>query len=526
MPATPTRVVEGRVSDLPEGLEASRLARRSTTPRRRPRRPTRWSRRPPRDAPAADAAETRPRPAATAAADAADAADAAGRGRDHRLTPRRRPPSRHVPAILRAVPDRLPAPGPSFLREQPVRIGDRTLPGRDEPAVRGARRLVAGRSSGSPTSDGVVSFRDVAPAAGPPPDPPLGAPRAGGQRRPVRAHPRGRRAAPDAPRAGRPAGRPDATVAQPRWRSARPSGSSLRGPPRCARTACRDGPGRASSEPSKGSTGLNGRARVDSRSNARPVRRFHGGAPPSRGARARPGSRRRRPTHADAASRDDDGRRRRRPRSDRRATMTRPTGDDRRPTTADDGDDEPTTTTSRSTPTTRSSDPPIAGRPSPTAGGPPARARRSATMAARAGPRGRAGASALVVVIVAVLGSHPAVQRRASTCGPTRSGSRASGSIRSSGRGSARPSVSASAPSLVAAIVLLGNLWLAGRLTPPHGRGRQHRSARWSIASTRRPRRPTSGAADTRSTVRRRARPVVGDQPRNAVTSTSATCPT
>jgi hypothetical protein len=70
------------------------------------------------------------------------------------------------------VPDRLPPPGPSFLREHEVRVGD--------------RRLRAGmtRPTGAPDGwwltllwvaddDGIVSFRDVGPAAGPPPDPPL-----------------------------------------------------------------------------------------------------------------------------------------------------------------------------------------------------------------------------------------------------------------------------------------------------------------------------------------------------------------
>jgi hypothetical protein len=71
------------------------------------------------------------------------------------------------------VPDRLPPPGPSFLREQPVHVGDRTY------------RAGMGRPSEAPDGwwlavmwitddEGVVSFRDVAPAAGPPPDPPLG----------------------------------------------------------------------------------------------------------------------------------------------------------------------------------------------------------------------------------------------------------------------------------------------------------------------------------------------------------------
>lgn len=70
------------------------------------------------------------------------------------------------------MPDRLPPPGPSFLREQTIRVGDRTL------------RAGMGRPTEAPDGwwltvvwvaddDGVVSFRDVAPAAGPPPDPPL-----------------------------------------------------------------------------------------------------------------------------------------------------------------------------------------------------------------------------------------------------------------------------------------------------------------------------------------------------------------
>jgi hypothetical protein len=70
------------------------------------------------------------------------------------------------------VPDRLPAPGPSFLREQPVRIGERAF------------RAGMGRPSEAPDGwwlavlwvaddAGVVAFTDVAPSAGPPPDPPL-----------------------------------------------------------------------------------------------------------------------------------------------------------------------------------------------------------------------------------------------------------------------------------------------------------------------------------------------------------------
>ena len=97
------------------------------------------------------------------------------------------------------MPDRLPAPGPSFLREHEVRIGDRLL------------RAGMGRPSEAPDGwwlailwvtddEGVVSFRDVAPTAGPPPDPPLGRLGPAHRRGPVRADPRGRRPAPDASR--------------------------------------------------------------------------------------------------------------------------------------------------------------------------------------------------------------------------------------------------------------------------------------------------------------------------------------
>jgi hypothetical protein len=71
------------------------------------------------------------------------------------------------------VPDRLPAPGRSYLREQPVRIGDRTLKAgmsRPSEAPDGWWLAIVWVADG----DGVVSFRDVAPTAGPPPDPPLG----------------------------------------------------------------------------------------------------------------------------------------------------------------------------------------------------------------------------------------------------------------------------------------------------------------------------------------------------------------
>jgi hypothetical protein len=70
------------------------------------------------------------------------------------------------------VPDRLPPPGPSYLREHDVRIDDRAF------------RAGMARPSDGPDGwwmtllwvaddEGVVAFRDVAPSGGPPPDPPL-----------------------------------------------------------------------------------------------------------------------------------------------------------------------------------------------------------------------------------------------------------------------------------------------------------------------------------------------------------------
>ena len=70
------------------------------------------------------------------------------------------------------MPDRLPPPGPSYLRPHEVRIGDRRLEA-------GMARPVDGPDDWwlavlwVADEDGVVSFRDVAPAAGPPPEPPL-----------------------------------------------------------------------------------------------------------------------------------------------------------------------------------------------------------------------------------------------------------------------------------------------------------------------------------------------------------------
>jgi hypothetical protein len=70
------------------------------------------------------------------------------------------------------MPERLPAPGPSFLREQELRVGDRTL-------------VVGMSRPSSPTEDwwtallwvavddSLATFVELAPAAGPPPEPPL-----------------------------------------------------------------------------------------------------------------------------------------------------------------------------------------------------------------------------------------------------------------------------------------------------------------------------------------------------------------
>lgn len=70
------------------------------------------------------------------------------------------------------MPERLPAPGPSFLREQELRLGERVLQvGMSRPSVPAddwwtALLWVA-------DGGGLVSFVELAPAAGPPPDPPL-----------------------------------------------------------------------------------------------------------------------------------------------------------------------------------------------------------------------------------------------------------------------------------------------------------------------------------------------------------------
>ena len=70
------------------------------------------------------------------------------------------------------MPERLPHPGPSYLREQELRIGERRLSaGMAKPAdgPDGWWLAVLWVTDG----EGVVSFRDVAPVSGPPPEPPL-----------------------------------------------------------------------------------------------------------------------------------------------------------------------------------------------------------------------------------------------------------------------------------------------------------------------------------------------------------------
>lgn len=70
------------------------------------------------------------------------------------------------------MPDRLPPPGPSHLREQELRIGDRRLfVGMSRPTTLDDGWWLA--IAWVRDDEGVVSFRDLAPAAGPPPEPPL-----------------------------------------------------------------------------------------------------------------------------------------------------------------------------------------------------------------------------------------------------------------------------------------------------------------------------------------------------------------
>jgi hypothetical protein len=70
------------------------------------------------------------------------------------------------------MPDRLPLPGPSFVRDRPVRLGDRSATvGMTRPTTTddGWWLAVLWVADG----DGVLSFEDLAPPSGAPPQPPL-----------------------------------------------------------------------------------------------------------------------------------------------------------------------------------------------------------------------------------------------------------------------------------------------------------------------------------------------------------------
>lgn len=70
-----------------------------------------------------------------------------------------------------ALPDRLPHPGPSYLKEQELRLGDRVLhAGMSRPVTAEGWWLAVFWIA---DEEGIISFRDLAPVAGPPPEPPL-----------------------------------------------------------------------------------------------------------------------------------------------------------------------------------------------------------------------------------------------------------------------------------------------------------------------------------------------------------------
>lgn len=70
------------------------------------------------------------------------------------------------------MPERLPPPGPSYLRPLPLTVHDRRLEvGCSRPGDAGDDWWLAVLWVADET--GVVSFRDLAPAAGPPPEPPV-----------------------------------------------------------------------------------------------------------------------------------------------------------------------------------------------------------------------------------------------------------------------------------------------------------------------------------------------------------------
>ena len=70
------------------------------------------------------------------------------------------------------MPDRLPPPGPSFIREREIRVGDRVARlGMSRPTTLDDGWWLAVLWIAD--DEGVLSFRDFAPPAGPPPEPPL-----------------------------------------------------------------------------------------------------------------------------------------------------------------------------------------------------------------------------------------------------------------------------------------------------------------------------------------------------------------
>lgn len=68
--------------------------------------------------------------------------------------------------------ERLPAPGPSFIREREIHVGDRRARvGMSRPTTLDDGWWLA--ILWAADDEGLLTFRDVAPAAGPPPEPPL-----------------------------------------------------------------------------------------------------------------------------------------------------------------------------------------------------------------------------------------------------------------------------------------------------------------------------------------------------------------
>ena len=133
------------------------------------------------------------------------------------------------------MPDRLPPPGPSFLRAHELHVGDRTLhAGMSQPTA-GPDDWWLGILWVT-DAQGVVSFTEVAPVGGPPPDPPLarlGPAMAGALSGLIREEAGVSRSA------SRPSSRPTTRPVRgaARWRSARRSGSSRHALPRWAATS-------------------------------------------------------------------------------------------------------------------------------------------------------------------------------------------------------------------------------------------------------------------------------------------------